>query len=79
MKPVIIKWVDIVSWTGWNDELVEQDQDQPAPFTTIGFLIKETDHKITISDTYPEIGSVVTFPRGCVTEIIPLKTPKSGK
>ena len=24
MKPVLIKWVDIVSWSGWNDELIER-------------------------------------------------------
>lgn len=79
MRPVLIKWVDIVSWSGWNDELVETDQDEPAPFTTIGFIIKQTEHKLSISDTYPEIGNVTTFPAGCIKEIIELKLPKSGK
>jgi hypothetical protein len=72
MKPVIVKWRDIVSWTGWNDELIEKGLDEPANFTTIGFIVRQTETKLTISDTYPEMGSIVTFPIGCIDEIIEL-------
>ena len=75
--PVLIKWVDIVSWSGWNDELIANDEDQPADFTSVGFILKQTDHKLTVSDTYPEIGAVTTYPMGCVKEIIPLKVGKT--
>jgi len=74
--PVLIKWVDIVSWSGWNEELIEKDEDQPAPFTSVGFIIKQTDDKLTVSDSYPDIGAVTTYPMGCVKEIIPLQVRK---
>lgn len=74
--PVLIKWVDIVSWSGWNEELVSNDEDQPANFTSVGFILKQTKDKLTVSDTYPEIGAVTTYPMGCVKEIIPLKVRK---
>lgn len=72
MKPVIVKWHDIVSWTGWNEELIENEEDEPALYFTTGFVLNHTDTKLTITDTYPDIGSVVTFPIGCVEEIIEL-------
>ena len=74
--PVIIKWQDIVSWSGWNDELIENGEDEPAVFHTVGFIINKTKTKITITDSYPGIGAVVTFPRGCIIEIIELRKEK---
>jgi hypothetical protein len=71
--PVLIEWEDICSWSGWNEELIDNDEDQPCHFTTVGFIIKDTDTKLTISDTYPEIGAVVTFPKGCIKSITQLK------
>lgn len=84
--PVIVNWVDIVSWSGWNDELIDSGEDKPAEYTTIGFLISHDEEKLTITDTYPDVGNVVTFPIGCVKSIIELglsdlsgKSPKKGK
>ena len=73
VMPVLIKWVDIVSWSGWNDELIEKGEDVPAPFTTVGFILNQDKEKLTISDSYPDIGAVVTFPKGCIKEIIELR------
>lgn len=72
-NPVIIKWVDIVAWSGWNQELIDKKEDVPAPFTTIGFLVRQDADKITITDCYPDIGNVTVFPMGCVKEIIELQ------
>lgn len=72
MKPVLIKWVDIVSWSGWNDELIDKGEDEPAEFLTVGFILKQTKSKLTISDTGNAIGNVTTFPMGCVQEITEL-------
>ena len=72
-NPVVIKWVDIVSWSGWNQELIDKNLDVPAPFTTIGFLVRMDEEKVTISDSYPDMGNITVFPQGCVKEIIELK------
>jgi len=72
MTPVMIKWQDIVTWSGWNDELIEQGLDEPANYTTVGFILNQTDEKLTITDSYPDVGNVVCFPMGCVQEIIEL-------
>lgn len=76
MKPVLIKWVDIVSWSGWNDELIEQGKDEPAVFFTVGFILRKTKTKLTISDTGNAIGNITTFPMGCVQEITELTSGK---
>jgi hypothetical protein len=72
-KPVIVKWVDITSWTGWNDELIEQNLDEPTLLYTVGYIVRKTKDKLTITDTYPDTGAVVTFPIGCVISIIELE------
>lgn len=71
-RPVVVKWVDITSWVGWNDELYDAEEDLPTPFKTIGFLVRKTKDRLTISDTWPEIGNLTTFPTGCITEVINL-------
>lgn len=72
-KPVIVKWVDITSWTGWNDELIEQNLDEPTTLYTVGYIVRKTKDKLTITDTYPDTGAVVTFPIGCVISITELE------
>ena len=79
MKPVLIKWVDIVSWSGWNDELIDKGEDEPAEFLTVGFILKQTKSKLTISDTGNAIGNVTTFPMGCVQEITELTIGKPSR
>lgn len=79
MKPVLIKWVDIVSWSGWNDELIEQGQDEPAVFFTVGFILRKTKTKLTISDTGNAVGNITTFPMGCVQEITELESGRTKK
>lgn len=73
MKPVIVEWVDITSYNGWNDDIFDDEDDLLYKFNTIGFIIKQTDKMLVISDTYPEIGSVVAYPIGCVLSITELK------
>jgi hypothetical protein len=79
MKPVLIKWIDIVSWSGWNDELIEQGKDEPAVFYTVGFILRKTKTKLTISDTGNAIGNITTFPIGCVQEITELKSEEPNR
>jgi len=79
MTPVLIKWVDIVSWSGWNDELIEQGQDEPAVFYTVGFILRKTKTKLTISDTGNAIGNITTFPMGCVQEIKELTSEQPNR
>lgn len=66
---VLVHWVDIVAWSGWNQELIDKNEDVPAPFTSIGFLVRIDGEKVTITDCYPDIGNVTVFPLGCVTSI----------
>ena len=73
MKPVIVEWVDITSYNGWNDDIFDDEDNLLYKFNTIGFIIKQTDNMLVISDTYPEIGSVVAYPIGCVLSITELK------
>jgi len=72
-NPVIVKWVDITSWTGWNDELIENNLDEPTTLYTVGYIVRKTKTKLTITDTYPDVGAVVTFPIGCVLSITELE------
>ena len=76
MTPVLIKWVDIVTWSGWNDELIETNQDQPAEFETVGFLVRYDKHRVTITDTDNTAGNITTFPIGCIKSIKKLKEDK---
>ena len=69
MKLVLIQWRDITNWNGWNAELIEAGLDEPITFYTVGFLLRKDKRKVTISDTYPEVGAVTTFPRGCIDRI----------
>lgn len=76
--PVLVRWLDIVSWPGWNEELIEEGRDEPAEFLTLGYVINETESKLSISDTENAVGNVTTFPRGCVLEVIPLTRKLNG-
>jgi hypothetical protein len=71
--PSLIHWMDITSYTGWNDERVEAGEDNCMEFTTVGFVIKNDTDKLVISDTYPEIGTVTIFPAGCVISVTDLE------
>ena len=62
-----------MNWSGWNDDLVKDGKDEPKLFHTIGFEVKRTKTKLTISDSWPDIGAVTTFPMGCVKEITEIK------
>lgn len=77
-EPVLVRWLDIMSWPGWNEQLIEEGKDEPAEFLTLGYIVNDTPDKLTISDTENAIGNVTTFPRGCVLEVIPLKR-KNGE
>ena len=50
MKPVIVEWVDITSYNGWNDDIFDDEDDLMYKFNTIGFIIKQTDKMLVISD-----------------------------
>ena len=76
---ILVVWEDIVSWSGWNDELIEENADVPKLFKTMGFFIRQNKHRLTISDTYPDIGTVTSFPAGCLVELIELQVAKNDK
>lgn len=76
---ILVVWEDIVSWSGWNDELIEENGDVPKLFQTMGFFIRQNKHRLTISDTYPDIGTVTSFPAGCLVELIELQVTKNDK
>lgn len=63
---ILVKWRDITSWSGWNEDIVSEGKDEPMVFYTVGFLIQKTKTKLTISDTWPDIGNVTSFPMGCI-------------
>lgn len=73
MKLVIIEWLDIQTWPGWNQELVEAGDAKPLEVTTVGYLVSKTKDTVVISDSSPHIGNVTVFPRGCIRSIRPLK------
>jgi|TARA_B100000405_G_scaffold254121_1_gene188199 hypothetical protein len=75
--PVLVRWLDIVSWSGWNEDLINEGRDEPAEFFTLGYVINETERKLTISDTENAVGNVTTFPKGCIVEVIELE-PKEA-
>jgi len=58
MKLVLVSWLDIMNWSGWNDDLVKDGKDEPKLFHTIGFEVKRTKTKLTISDSWPDIGAI---------------------
>jgi len=73
MKLVKIEWSDITSWSGWNEELVQEGKDVPLEVTTVGYLVRKTKTTVTISDSSPHIGNVTVFPRGCIRTITEIK------
>jgi hypothetical protein len=73
MKLVLVSWLDIMNWSGWNDDLIKDGKDEPKLFHTIGFQVNRTKTKLTISDTWPDVGAVTTFPMGCVQNITEIK------
>lgn len=76
---VLVVWEDIVSWSGWNDELIQENADVPKVFQTMGYFIRQNKHRLTISDTYPDIGTVTSFPAGCVIKLVELQAVKDDK
>ncbi len=69
MDAVKIVWRDIVTWSGWNQELIDAGLDVPLEITTLGYVVRKTKDQVTISDTTPEIGNITVFPRGCIVSI----------
>jgi len=69
MKLVVVEWRDIMSWSGWNDDLIKDNKDEPGLFYSVGFLVRRTKTKLTICDTCPGVGNVTTFPMGCVVSV----------
>jgi len=78
-NPVIVRWIDITSWNGWNGDIVDSNLDEPAEFFTLGFVVRKTKSKLSISDTYPEIGTLTVFPMGVVKSIEKIDAKKIGK
>lgn len=79
MKLVLIEWMDIRTWAGWNEDLIEAGEDKPLEVTTVGYLVRTTKDAVTISDSYPDIGNVTVFPRGCIRSMRVLESHKTSK
>ena len=40
---ILVKWRDITSWSGWNEDIVSEGKDEPMVFYTVGFLTEDED------------------------------------
>lgn len=63
---VEITWQDVETYAGWNPECGDVE---PPTFTTVGYLVKEEEHKIIITDTKERLGNVTVFPRGVILQL----------
>lgn len=83
LKPVFIKWIDIVeSKSGWMtlDELEEFiDSRKKNIVHQVGLLYEEDENQVVILNSYfpdettdPTFGMCNVIPRGCILEMYPL-------
>jgi hypothetical protein len=73
MKIVYIRWMDADTTTGWKSkDEVEEDKDSESTIcTSVGFLIHQNQHTITICSGYheDEYSEVTKIPKGMVREM----------
>jgi len=72
---VEVMWEDVETYAGWNPEAGDVE---PPVFTTVGYLVKDEEHKLIISDTKEGLGNVTVFPSGVVLEVVELERVEEG-
>jgi len=65
-----IFWVDITEYSGW----AEKDE-EPTPTWSVGFLHKENEEWLVLTDTQPK-GNAVYYPKGCIRKTVKLSKAK---
>lgn len=77
-NPVVIHWIDIVGWTGWNQELIDNDEAHCSEFWTVGYVVSMDDKELVITDCANEIGNITVFPVGVIQSITEYEAKKSA-
>lgn len=75
---IIVHWLDIVHgyYDGWCDAKKKAKNFKPALMRSVGWLVKEKKTHLTLCQNLCKDGdgfSLVTIPRGCITNIRRLK------
>jgi hypothetical protein len=73
LKKILVDWVDSNFMHGWLEENTECDL---AQVHNIGYLVSETDDKITLASGISAYGLMlnpITIPKGCIKSIIELR------
>ena len=78
-KFVKIEWEDAASESAW---ITEKHLPDLAKFITIGWLVQETDRRMTIAASYGvtkdgemQVGECISIPRACVLSVQELVWP----
>ena len=80
MKLVAVTWTDTVGHPD-NDAWMSKDEAmdmKPAPMTTVGYLLVQTEEDITVASTKSVddkddcFGNVNAIPRACITAVVAL-------
>ena len=80
MKLVAVTWTDTVGHPD-NDAWMSKDEAldmKPAPMTTVGYLLVQTEEYITVASTKSVddkddcFGNVNAIPRACITAVVAL-------
>jgi len=73
MKIVYIEWTDAETSSGWKsrDEVDDDKESESTVCTSVGFLIHQNQHTITICSGYhdDEYSEVTKIPKGMVREM----------
>jgi len=75
-KPVLVKWYDISTQSGWKEQeeidTFVMDEKENLVFQ-VGFLYEEDERQICLLNSYFSgrdlLGDITKIPKGCVVEI----------
>jgi len=76
MKKVKVKWVDSCSPADSNWHRIDELSLQPLTCESIGFVVSEDKHQISVAGTVAESGSVygvMTIPKRAVLKIMVIR------
>lgn len=71
---VMVRWVDIIGedQNPWST-IEEAKAMKPAPITTIGKVVENTDHYLTVASSWDEsgdfLGNLNCIPKGVIQEV----------
>lgn len=78
MAIVEVFWVDSYSRSGWEDadEMLKNLDDKDIGCLTVGYLLRETDDRVTIIQSQAGVGNIgdaMTIPKRAILEMSTLK------